>query len=99
MPATGGLAKSWRFVDAIKTGSHVYCPLEAAACQTYAMTAAQQSDIVDFPKSLIDEREMGGKPFRVVRELEETLLRCLDQHKLPSEMGVSWAKAGKTSKA
>ena len=97
--ASSGVGKLWRFVDAVKTGGHVTCPLEAAACQTYAMTAAQQSEIVDFPRALIDERELSGKPFRVVKDLEETLLRCLDQHKLPSEMGVSWAKVGKTTKA
>lgn len=97
--ASSGTNKLWRFIDAVRDGTHVTCPIEAAACQTYAMAAAQQSPITDIPESAMDVRDVPGGKFRVVRGLEEALLRCLDEHKLPSEFDLPWARPGKTTTA
>jgi predicted dehydrogenase len=80
----------------IRAGEPVVCGIEAAAAQTFAMSAAQTSmpKITDFPKDLIEIEGEQGKRRTSVRGLEQSLNQCFDNSMLPSELGIEWARAG-----
>jgi predicted dehydrogenase len=80
----------------IRAGEAVLCGIEAAAAQTFAMSAAQKSTpkTVDFPKDLIEIEGEPGKRRTSVRGLEQSLNQCFDNSMLPSELGIEWARAG-----
>ena len=82
--------------ESIRKNEPVVCGLEAAAAQTFAMSAAQKSmpKISDFPKDLVEIEGEPGKRRTSVRALEQTLNGCFDNAMLPSEIGIEWARAG-----
>jgi predicted dehydrogenase len=80
----------------IRRGTPTPCGIEAAASHTQCVWAAQQSmpEITPFPQ---DQVRISGEPGRrktTVEGLTDTLVRCYDEWKLPSEIGVSWGRAG-----
>ena len=90
--ASSGIGKMWMTIDAIRSGRPVSCGIEAAAEQTRVMVAAQQNEIVPFPSSIVHVQERGdGCSSVAVDGLEDCLLECYREHKLPSELGISWA--------
>jgi predicted dehydrogenase len=95
----GSTSVSQKIVDicrSIRTGEPVVCGIEAAAAQTFAMSAAQESmpRIVDFPKELIDIEGEPGRRRTSVRGLEQSLNSCFENGMLPSELGMEWARPG-----
>lgn len=90
-------AKLREVASAIRDGKRVACGLEAAASQTFCMYAAQQScaQIIDFPLELVVSEGEPGDRKTYVKGLETELTRCYNQFKLPSELGISWAKPGR----
>jgi hypothetical protein len=69
--------------------------LESAAQQVLVTNAAHTSmpEIVNFPDVIVSGEN--GKREYTVPNLESDLRACHDQGKLPSEIGIKWAKPGK----
>lgn len=87
--------KMWMAIDGVKDGDNVVCSLEAAYSHTITINAAQKSmeDIIDFPSNIIkidDEKNLVW-----VEGLEQVLKDSYIQGRLPSDMGVPWARKGK----
>ncbi|MDK2903429.1 MAG: hypothetical protein PWQ93_1348 [Clostridiales bacterium] len=94
-PDHQGMYKLWTVIDAIRGGTTVSCPPEAALPHTLCINGAHQSmpDIVDFPSELIIKE--GQPAITHVKALENIMMECFGQNKLPSEIGIPWAKSGK----
>lgn len=90
--ASSGIGKLWNMIDAIRTSKNVCCGIEAAAAHTTAMAAAQQNEIIDFPRTIVHKHQIASGRALLVDGLEECLLRCFHENKLPSELGMTWAK-------
>lgn len=90
--------KLWSFVENIRQGTPVVCGIEAATPQTQVVCAADESmpDPIDLPRSLVQVRGQPGMRKTSVAGLEEVLVHCYDQWRLPHELGVEWARAGRT---
>ena len=84
-------------IELVKTGGSVTCGPEAARSQTLCINAAHDSmpDIVEFPESMIDVMGEPGERVAFVPGLADTLRRCYEESKLPSELGIDWARPGK----
>jgi predicted dehydrogenase len=91
--------KLWLTLDAARNPDAVKtpCGIEAAAPHTQCTWAAQQSmpRITPFPQSLIDIDGPSGSRRTSVRELDQVLSQCYEEWRLPSELGVAWAKPGR----
>ncbi len=90
--------KLWNCVDAVQNRKKPYCGIEAALSQTIAMNAAQESpaQIIKFPAPYIKTREElapdGTKYVYIYSEgLDESLIKCYEEWKMPSELGFEWA--------
>jgi len=86
--------KLWEFIKAIRGAGRVICGLEAASAQTLALNGAQDSmpDIVEFPCEMVKVTGEPGKRVTYAEGLPEVMHRCFDDLKLPSEIGVAWAR-------
>ena len=83
---------------AVRSGAAPVCGLEAAMSQTLALDGLQDAapDIAKFPADLVrtESTPAGGRLW--VESLDEILLRCYEEGRLPSELGASWSrKAGR----
>ncbi len=89
--------KIWQAVDSVRTGQPVACDVNAAMAHASCVMAAQQSSSIhDFPTRLRTTVEVGGEPMVCIDGLHETLVKCYEEGKLPSEHGgCEWARAGK----
>jgi predicted dehydrogenase len=94
-PDHHGMYKLWTVIDAIRNGTPVPCPPEAALPHTLCINGAHQSmpNIVNFPSELIIKE--GQPAITHVKALENVMIQCFDENKLPSETGIPWAKSGK----
>jgi predicted dehydrogenase len=74
----------------------VSCGPEAARSQTLCINAAAESapEPVVFDPSMVAVAEDAEGRVTWVPGLDETLVKCYEAAKLPSEMGVVWARAG-----
>ncbi len=90
----GKLSQALRLAATGKT--HVTCGIEAAVSQTLCINAARQSmPRIASLKKLRKAEGTGPKRVWVVPGLFDTLMECYRRNKLPSELGVTWAKPGK----
>jgi len=84
-------------IDAITTSTNVPCGIEAAIPQTLCINGIQDSVgvITTFASEMITANKKGGENFRVVDGLDDALVKCYDEWKLPFECGIfGWAKPG-----
>ncbi len=97
-PGDGRDNKIWQTVDAIRDGKPVVCGIEAAFAHTQCVLAAQQSspEITAFDPSTFQKVGEIGHRKTIVKGLGETLMRCYESAKLPSEMGLAWARKATT---
>ncbi|NGP45180.1 Gfo/Idh/MocA family oxidoreductase [Bacillaceae bacterium SIJ1] len=74
----------------------ILCGLDAATPHVQTIDAMHRSvpDIPAFPPEMIHVEQHDKLVW--VPELQETLVRCFNEEKLPSELNVPWSKAGKT---
>ncbi|MFQ5808691.1 MAG: Gfo/Idh/MocA family protein [Armatimonadota bacterium] len=91
--------KLWDAMEATADGGSakpIACPPEAASSQTLCMNGIQESmpEIVEFPEAAINTKGPPDDRLTWVTGLGEVLQECYEQWKLPSELGVEWAKAG-----
>ena len=83
---------------AVRSGAAPVCGLEAAMSQTLALDGLQDAapDIAPFPAGLVrtEPTPAGGRLW--VEGLDEILVRCFEEGRLPSELGTPWSrKAGR----
>jgi len=93
--ATPQFTKLHAAIVQVRDPGEPVCGIEAASAQTLCVNAMHDSvpDIVPFPRDLVMTRDDD----RIcVPGLDEFLLRCYERWSLPSEIGVSWARAGRT---
>lgn len=92
------LRKLWTCVRAAATGGTPPCGLEAARAHTLCVNGIAESapDPGGFPAERV--RRLGGADRRLtcVEGLAEQLQACYREGALPSELGLPWARAGKT---
>jgi len=97
-PYADEAAKLWQSVACVRTGDRPVCGLAAASAHTLCINGAQESpaQIRTFPDSLIRSEGHGGDELIYVDGLLDTLGRCYDEGRLPSECeGVMWAQRGR----
>jgi predicted dehydrogenase len=88
--------KIWQTLEAIQGGRPVACGAEAAASQVLCLNGAHESagPARDFPASLVRREGEPGHRKTWVEGLTETLTRCYESGRMPSEIGPDWARAG-----
>jgi predicted dehydrogenase len=96
-PNAGKGHKIRETIASIRSGTPVVCGIEAAASHTRCMWAAQKSmdQIVPFSESLLRISGEEGSRQTFVDGLTDGLQRCYDGWTLPSEAGLTWARAGR----
>jgi predicted dehydrogenase len=91
------VTKLWTCLARVADGGTIPCGLEAARAQTVCANGAQDSAgaPTDFPREQV--RVKGEPPQRLVwvAGLAEALRQCYAGGVLPSEAGLSWARAGR----
>ncbi len=94
-PYNGPRKKLEQCLAAVRSGVEVACPIEAGLSQTICMNGLQESadGILDFPGELLRGQD-GDR--RWVEGLEEALTGCYEKWSLPAEVGVDWARPGRT---
>ena len=97
-PADARDNKIWLTVDAIRNGTPIVCGVEASFAHTQCVLAAQKSStkINAFPPASIHTVGEPGHRKTSVDCLGDTLRRCYENWKLPSEQGVTWATPAQT---
>ena len=88
----------WRnMVHALNDGEAIVSTLEIGRSQTLCINGAHEScpEVHGFPAETVQTVMKRDSKFLVVDGLLDLLHRSADEGKLFSEMGVSWAKAGK----
>jgi predicted dehydrogenase len=90
--------KLWATLRAIRAETPPLCGIEASVAQTQVTAAAQESMAapVVFPGALVRVEGEPGTRKTWVDGLEQVLSESYVAGRLPSEMGVAWAKAGRT---
>lgn len=88
--------KLWMTIDAVQRGTESICGIPAATAQTQCMWAAQHSQpqITPFPDSLVQTTQTDTSRRTHVTGLDEALTKCYQQWRLPSELGLLWARSG-----
>ncbi len=88
--------KLWKTIDCIQTGGEPICGLIAAGTQTICIDAIHRSvpDIHEFPAELIRVTGEGPAAITWAEGLQETLLSCFEEWKMPSELAADWAIPG-----
>jgi hypothetical protein len=97
-PDSEPLRKMSFSIASVRTRLQPACGLEAAMSQTLCINGAQESmpEIQKFPASLLEVRGEPGRRSIRVRGLEEAFRSCYEHNCLPSELGISWGKPGRT---
>ena len=92
------LRKLWEAIDSANGRTLPGCGLEASLGLTLAVNGAQDScpEPLGFPQDLIMSRGEPGSRDVVVTGLDEVLRECFLKNALPSELGASWSRKGRT---
>ncbi|HEY8423127.1 MAG TPA: Gfo/Idh/MocA family oxidoreductase [Thermoclostridium sp.] len=97
-PFVDSYTKLLRFISQVQDGTPVSCSPEAAYSQILCINGMQESmpEITTFPENLIKKGAFpSGDEVIFVEGLADAMTECYDHWKLPSEMGIAWAKQGK----
>ncbi len=98
-PFAGEGNKLWTTIAAIKEGKTVPCGPEAALPHVVCVNGIQETgEISPFPADLVKSRtdSRGEKAGVYVEGLAQDLTHAYEEWKLPSELGLAWARPGKT---
>lgn len=86
--------KIWQAAAAVRSSRPLPCGVRASLPHLMCVLAAQESGIVDFPRSVCSSALVADDPMTVVRGLGETLVDCYDREVLPAEHGqIDWSQA------
>ncbi|HEV2296550.1 MAG TPA: Gfo/Idh/MocA family oxidoreductase [Tepidisphaeraceae bacterium] len=90
--------KLWATLRAIRSGAPTVCGIEAAVAQTQVTAAVQESmpSPLPFPPNLVRVEGEPGARKTWVEGLEAVLAESYQQCRLPSELNVEWARAGRS---
>jgi hypothetical protein len=97
VPDDEPMNKLWAAIAAVRTDERPACGIQAAMSQILCLNAAQEStpEIAEFPGDLI-RREGEPESARLrVEGLDEALMEAYEKERLPSEIGLPWARAGR----
>ncbi len=96
-PDATPMRKLWQAIEAAATGTLPVCRVEAASAQTLAIDGMQDSagEVIDFPAGLKRESPNGASTWTWVEGLDEALEEGFHSSRLPSEMGLPWARPGR----
>jgi predicted dehydrogenase len=96
-PHAEPMRKLWYTVESLRKPNPPLCGIAAAASHTRCVWAIQESmpDIIDFPSTLIDVKGTPPGVQRNVLGLHEALTDCYSSWRLPSELGLQWARSGR----
>lgn len=97
-PKTDSYKKFCRFIDQVQGNKNVSCSPEAAYSHIICINGMQESmpEITTFPQDTIRKGvTLTGDEMIYVEGLMNDLKNCYEQWKLPSELGIDWAKPGK----
>ncbi|MCX6561585.1 MAG: Gfo/Idh/MocA family oxidoreductase [Candidatus Aminicenantes bacterium] len=96
-PDLAPMKKLWDAIDAVRTGTVPVCCVEAAAGQTLAIDGMQDSagTVVDFPAGLRRESANTASSWVWIEGLDEALAAGFEASRLPSELGLPWARPGR----
>jgi predicted dehydrogenase len=96
-PDATPMKKMWDAIRAVRTGIPPVCGVAAASGQTLAVNGLQDSrpDVLEIPSSLRIVEQAGRDEWIRIGDLDEAWQRCFDQRRLPSEIGIPWARAGR----
>ena len=97
-PEADHFNKLWQTVEAVRSGAHVDCPIEAGLAQTLCVNGAHESmpEITPLPPDAIRVDPNDGDPLTWMAGLADVLRACFDRGCLPSELGdVPWARPGR----
>jgi predicted dehydrogenase len=97
-PQEERMQKLWWTIEAIHRSEESLCGIDAASAHTRCVWAIQQSmpEITQFDPATIDATGPAGHRKIAVRGLAAALRDSYDRWKLPSELGLPWARAGNT---
>ncbi len=97
VPDAEPMNKLWASIAAVRSGQPPLCGIQAALSQILCLNAAQEStpEIVDFPRDLVRREGAPGRERLMVEGLDEALTEGYEKERLPSEAGLSWARAGR----
>ena len=88
--------KIWAAVEAARTGAPLVCGIRTSLPQLACALAAQETEIHTFPHERVEVIDTGNDSLTYVPGLFEDLVAAYEANRLPSEMGMAWAKsAGK----
>jgi predicted dehydrogenase len=95
-PDAEEMKKLWDALDGLRSRRQPLCGPEAAASQVLCINGMHDSmpRIADFPEPLLRLNGEPGSRQRWIDGLDEALLRCYNQAKLPSELGLPWSRKG-----
>lgn len=96
-PDATPMKKLWDALEAVASGGIPVCRVEAASAQTLAVDGMQDSagEAAEFPAELKRESSDGASSRLWVDGLDEALEQGFTSSRLPSEMGLPWAKPGR----
>lgn len=96
-PEESHYVKLFSILNSIRTGEPPVCGIEAAAAQTQVMLAALDSsgEPRRFPDSMVSWRGEPGERKVEVAGLDAALTEGYTAGKLPSELAIEWAVAGR----
>ena len=88
--------KIWAAVESARNGVPLVCGIRTAIPQLACALAAQETEIHTFPPERVEVMDTGSDQLTYVPGLFEDLVTAYEANKMPSEMGMAWAKsAGK----
>jgi len=86
--------KLWHMAAAIRGEEALCCPPEAVLGHTKTLCAAQLScPVRDFPREIVCEQTLSAAQY-FVPGLDELLLACYEENRLPGAQDPLWAKSG-----
>lgn len=85
-------------LDVLAGSGTIPCGLEAARSQTICVNGIHESmaEATEFPAELVSSSGEGPNRLTYVEELPSILRTSFDRGLLPSELGVSWARCGRS---
>jgi predicted dehydrogenase len=96
-PDASPMKKLWETIRGVRTGAPPVCGPAAASGQTLAVNGLQDSrpEPVEVPAGLRRVERHGNSERVRIEGLDEIWERCFEESRLPFELGVPWARAGR----
>jgi predicted dehydrogenase len=96
-PDAAPMKKLWDSIRAVRTGIPPVCGIAAASAQTLAVNGLQDSrpEVVEIPPLQRAVERAGNSEWIRIDGLDEAWERCAGEYRLPADLGIAWARAGR----